>query len=409
MFRQYLHNFSKMDRCTLAQSPVLRYIIPVAAKKTTSSSRIYVVVGTDDGQVREEALKLWNDLTKGVDDGFTHEVFEGSAANAMEAVDICARTTEALQTYSMFGGEKCVWLKGATFMGNDRTSEAEAALDSVEKLHSILSAGLAQGVSFLLSAAKIDKRRRFWKFLGEAASVQIFDKIDMGVDGWEGQVASLVEEKAKPLGLEFDDDALELFIMQAGEASGQIANELEKLSLFLGDCKQITLEDVRSIVPLSRAGVIFETGKALQAGNASRAISLIDEQLELGESAVAIIRASIIPTVRNLFMSRILIERAKASPFNYRDFESAVNRLPASEKAWLPQKKSGDGVNVYPLFMSAKGAQLFTLAALQKIMYATAKADKLLVTSGLDERLVLHRLVTEIASAIVPPQKSLRK
>jgi hypothetical protein len=42
-------------------------------------------------------------------------------------------------------------------------------------------------------------------------------------------------------------------------------------------------------------------------------------------------------------------------------------------------------------------------------MYAAAKADKLLVTSGLDERLVLHRLVTEIASAIIPPQKSLRK
>ena len=381
----------------------------MAAKKASNNSRIYVVVGTDDGQVREQALKIWTEITEGVDNGFTHEVFEGSAANAMEAEDICSRTIEALQTYSMFGDRKCVWLKGATFMGNDRTSEAEATLDGIEKLLTVLGAGLAEGVTFLLSAPKIDKRRKFWKFLNDQCKVEVFDKIDMNIDGWEGNVAALVQEKAKPLGLKFDDDALELFIMQAGEASGQIANELEKLSLYLGDCKQITLDDVRAIVPLSRAGVIFETGKALQGGNASRAIALIDEQLELGESAVAIIRASIIPTVRNLFMSRILIERAKASAFNYRDFESAVNRLPAAEKAWLPQKKSGEGVNVYPLFISAKGAQMFTLASLQKIMYATAKADKLLVTTGLDERLVLHRLVTEIASAILPPKKSARK
>jgi hypothetical protein len=40
---------------------------------------------------------------------------------------------------------------------------------------------------------------------------------------------------------------------------------------------------------------------------------------------------------------------------------------------------------------------------LEKILHATAKADKLLVTTGLDERLVLHRLVTEIATSALPP------
>lgn len=376
----------------------------MAAKKQQSpASRIHVIVGTDEGQVREAALMAWKDLTGGVDDGFTHETIEGNAGNVDEALTILGKTEQALLTYSMFGGDKVVWLRNATFMGNDRTAESESTIQGIDGLLQLLNKGLPDGVSFLLSASKIDKRRGFWKFLEKNASVQVYDKIDMSRDGWEEQVAALVLDKAREAGLTFEDEALELFVMQAGEATNQIVNELEKLRLYLGESTTVTVEAVRLMVPLSRAGVIFETGRALQSGDAARAIALIDEQLEMGESSVAIMRASIISTVRNMFMARILIDRAKASPFNYRDFESAVNRMPSEEKAWLPQKKSGDGVNIYPLFMSAKGAMAFTLESLEKILHATAKADKLLVTTGLDERLVLHRLVTEIATSALPP------
>ena len=362
-----------------------------------------MIVGTDEGQVREAALMTWRDLTGGVDDGFTHETIDGNAGTVDDALKILGQTQQALLTYSMFGGDKVVWLRNATFMGNDRTAESESTIQGIDGLLQLLMKGLPSGVSFLLSAPKIDKRRGFWKFLEKNVAVQIYDKIDMSRDGWEEQVAALVLDKARDAGLTFEDEALELFVMQAGEATNQIVNELEKLRLYLGDSSIVTVEAVRLMVPLSRAGVIFETGRALQSGNAARAIALIDEQLEMGESAVAIMRASIISTVRNMFMARILIDRAKASAFNYRDFESAVNRMPMEEKAWLPQKKSGDGVNVYPLFMSAKGAMAFTLESLEKILHATAKADKLLVTTGLDDRLVLHRLVTEIATSALPP------
>jgi DNA polymerase III subunit delta len=377
-------------------------------KKTAPASRIYVVIGSDEGQVREESHRLYRELTGGVDDDFTHETIEGHVNNAEQADRIIGQTLQALQTYSMFGGDKVVWLRNVSFMGNERTAEAESVISRVEELGNVLRAGLGSGVSFVISATKIDKRRSFWKFLEAHASVAVFEKIDTSREGWEEEVAQLVLEKAKGCELDFEDDALELFIMQAGEATNQIVNELEKLRLYLGDRKTVTLADVRVMVPLSRVGVVFETGRALQTGDVERAIELIDEQLEQGESGVGIMRASIIPTVRNLFMARILIERAKASAYNYRDFETAVNRLPASEKAWLPQKKSGDGVNVYPLFLCARGAMSFTLEALEKIFHLTAKTDKMLVSSGLDEKLLLHRLVTEIAIAAAPRKATSR-
>ncbi len=358
--------------------------------------------------VREQALKLWKELTDGVDDGFTHETVEGNATNVDAVNDIVARFMQALLTYSMFGGDKVVWLRNATFMGNDRTSESENVQNLVVSIHQQLEQGLPDGVSLIISAEKIDKRRAFWKFLEKNASIQIYDRIDMSRDGWEDEVADLVLEKSKQVGLSFEPDALDLFIRLAGEATQQIVNELEKLHLYLGERKVITIDDVRVMVPLSREGVIFETGRALQAGNAARAIELINEQMEMGESAVAIMRASIITTVRNLFMARILLDQAKASARNYNEFQSAVNRLPAEQKAWLPQKKSGDGVNIYPLFLSAQGAQSFTLKNLEKIMHATARADKMLVTTGLDDRMILHRLVTEIATLATPARARAR-
>lgn len=396
----------RFPACTLARGRVARYNGGVAAKKSQSRSNIHVVVGTDEGMVREEALKLWRELTGGADEGFNHEVVEGNALKVDDVFRIVPELLQALMTYSMFGGDKVVWLRNATFFGSDRTSDSESVLNEVISLTQQLEKGLPDGVSLIISADKIDKRRAFWKFLEKNANVQVHDRIDMSQQGWEEQVAALVLDKSREVGLQFENDALELFINLAGEATQQIVNELEKLRLYLGDRQVVTIDDVRLMVPLSREGVIFETGRALQAGNAARAIELINEQMEMGESAVAIIRASIIPTVRNLYMARLALDLTKSSGRNYNEFQTAVNRLPAEKRAWLPLKKSGDGYNIYPVFLSLSGAQSFTLENLEKIMHAAARADKMLVTTGLDDRMILHRLITEIATLATPARAS---
>ncbi|GAA5478340.1 hypothetical protein Hhel01_01839 [Haloferula helveola] len=369
------------------------YPLPVAA-----NSNIHAIIGTDEGRVKEEALRLHRELTGGNDDGFTHETIDGTADNSDGAFEICKRVVEALNTLPFFGGEKVVWLKSASFLVDDVTGRSERTLSGVESLKECLEAGLGNGVTFLLSATGIDKRRAFWKWLQKNASVKSYDKIDTTRDGWEEEVAALVEGRARDLGLSFEDDALELFVIQAGEATRQIGAELEKLDLFLGkERRTVELADVRRMVPMTRAGIVFEIGKALQTGDAARALELIDRQLEAGENAIGLMRASIIPTVRNLFMARVVAETGVPTG-NYKAFAGALDRLPEIQRAWLPQKKAG-GVNAYPLFLSMGAARAFRIEGLRKVMESALKADKALVTTALDHRLVLHRLVAEISSA----------
>ena len=300
----------------------------------------------------------------------------------------------------MFGNDKVVWLRNANFLGDNVTGRSQRTEAGVESLRSTLEKGLPSGVKFLLTAQGVDKRRAFWKFIEKAAEVQVFDRIDTSGDGWQDQVAALVTTRASELGLDFEPDALAVFVHLAGEQSQQIGNELEKLDLFLGpERRTITEEDVNVMVPLSRAAVVFEIGKAIQNGNASRAIQLIDQQLGADESAIGIMRASIIGVVRNLYMAKLIVEKFKVPTGNYQAFSGALNRLPENDRAWLPQKKDGSGVNVFPIFLSLPNTQNFDLEGLQQIMEATLKADQALVTTGLDHRLVLHRLIVEIAAA----------
>jgi DNA polymerase-3 subunit delta len=378
---------------------------PVAAKpKPKPSGNFFAVIGSDEGQVREQALLLHTELTGGNDDGFTHETLDGIADNSDSAFTICASTIQALLTIPMFGGDKVVWLRNANFLADNVIGRAQRTDDGVESLRSTLEKGLPPGVKFLLTAQGVDKRRGFWKFIEKSAEVRVCDLIDTSRDGWTDQVASLVTRRGQELGLDFQPDALALFVLLAGEATQQIGNELEKLDLFLGpERRHVTAADVRQIVPLSRAAAVFETGQAIQKGDVARAIQLIDQQLDANDSAIGIMRASIIPTVRNLFMAKLISDKFKVpAAANYAAFAGGLNRLPEADRAWLPQKKDGSGVNVFPIFLCVSMAASFELEGLQQVLEATLKADQALVTTGLDHRLILHRLIAEVAAARKP-------
>ncbi len=378
-----------------------------AKPKAQAIPGFFAVVGSDEGLVREKALALYNELTGGVDDGFTHETIDGIADNAEGAFEICARTVQSLLTVPMFGGDKVVWLRNASFFADNVTGRAQRTEAGVESLRETLERGLPDGVKFLLTAQAVDKRRAFWKFVEKNAAVEVHDKIDTSRDDWMEQVGALVERRAAELGLRFEPEALELFVLLAGEATQQIGNELEKLDLYLGpERREVTEDDVRRMVPLSRAAVVFEIGKAIQKGDTARAISLIDQQLEADESAIGIMRASIIPTIRNLFMAKLIVEKLGVSGGNYQSFAGGLNRLPEADRAWLPQKKDGSGVNVFPVFLALPGAANFELSGLQQAMEAALKADQALVTTGLDHRLVLHRLLAEIAAGRKPARRA---
>ena len=328
---------------------------------------------------------------------FGAEVLDGGAENAEAAVRVVSQTIGALQTLPFFGGKKVVWLKGATLFADSQTGKAGSVLEAAEDLAAVLEAGLPEGITFLLSAPAIDKRRGFYKKLQKLGQVEVFDRPDMGRDGWQEQVATMVRASARERSLQFDPEALELFVMLAGDDAAQIGNELDKIDLFLiGKERNVTIEHVRSQVALTRAGVVFELGNSIARRDLASALETIDRLLYQGESAIGILLAAVAPTVRRLLIAKELSERHGLSGGrNYRAYEAEISRLPAAATAHLPRKKDG-GISCYPIFLASSEARGFSVAALRMGLTDCLEANRALVTSSLDHRLVLERLVVRL-------------
>jgi DNA polymerase-3 subunit delta len=149
-------------------------------------------------------------------------------------------------------------------------------------------------------------------------------------------------------------------------------------------------------VPLSRAGIIFELGNALAERNLRRALSLLDQLLFQGESAVGILLVAIIPTVRNLLVVKDLMVQHKLSrPQQPFFFGKSLERLPASATSHLPRKKDGT-VNAFALGLAACHAHRYRLEELRTALELCLQANLQLVTSGLEPQVVISQLLVKI-------------
>jgi DNA polymerase-3 subunit delta len=364
--------------------------------KSPRLAPIHAVVGSDEAEVKRAAAELAEKLTPPGLGDFGLEVIDGCADNAEQAATRIRSTIEALQTLPFMGGSKLIWLKNANFLADSIIGRAASVQSALEELSEIIGSDLGENVTFLLSATETDKRRSFYKALTKRAEVQVIDGLDSNRSGWEEEAGEIVRARAEKRRLKFDDEALELFVLLTGGDTRQIDNELEKIDIFLGRDRQITSEHVRELVPLSRAGVIFELGNALAVRDLERALKLVRRLLDQGETAIGILLVAVLPTIRNLLLAKDLMERHRLqrphAPFT---FISAINRLPAAATAHLPRKKDGT-ISGYALGIAAQNAHRFETKQLIDAMQTCLEANLKLVTTQLDHELILTEIVVKL-------------
>jgi len=369
------------------------------AAKPKAAAQICAVVGSDEAEVKRVAREYAGRMTPAGGGDFASDVIDGVAENADQAAARIHQTIEALLTFPFFGGEKLVWLKSASFLADTPAGRAAPVIEALEKLAEILSGGLPESTRFLLSAIDVDKRRSFYKGLAKLGKVEVFDKVDATKSGWEEEAAALAREQAGHHGLRISGEALELFTLSTGGDRRVMANEFEKLDLFLGaERRDVTAGDVRELVPLSRAGIVFELGNALAARNLSRSLAILEQLLFQGESPIGILLVAIIPTVRSLLIVKDLMTRHKLSrPQQPFFFGKTLERLPEAAIAHLPRKKDGT-VNAYVLGLAAIHAHRYDMAELHAALGACLEANACLVTSSMEPEVVLSQLLIRTIS-----------
>lgn len=245
------------------------------------------VCGQDDYLVGRVGRERYDALAAEVTDEFSRETISGFAANVGEVEAAVNRFRDAVQTVSMFGGKRVVWLKDVNFLADTVTGRAESTLKLVEDLQQILTAVTPAETAVLITAAPVDRRRSFPKWCEKNAD---FTLVGGDAENAGAALAEVASSEAKGLGTSFGPGAVELMLAKIGANTRLIVEETRKLAAYAGD-GPIEEAHVAELTPNVAEGDFFEAAEAFFSGDLPWTLTALHRHFFTGGDARPVISA----------------------------------------------------------------------------------------------------------------------
>lgn len=371
------------------------------APAARQSAPLVLVCGEDEFAVKQRAKQIYLQWTEELG-GLDHEIIDGSAVNTAEALKALSRLREALQTLPFFGSGKAIWLQNCNFLGDERAASSQAVTESLANLAQELKDFSWENVRLLISAGKVDKRKVFYKALDKLGTVESFAGWSVDDRDWAHQAETWVVTCLRARQKEISDDALSEMVNRVGPNARQLDSEAEKLALYVGTRKQIELEDVASICVRNKTARAFALGDALGERDLPTLLRRLDEELwevklDPQKSEIGLLYG-LISKVRAMLMLKEMVREGWIKPdADYPRFKSQLERVPADQ---LPGDRRFNplSLNPYMLYKALPHSRRYREDELVVAMELLLQCNRRLVTSGLEESLVLQQTLVQIVS-----------
>ena len=369
---------------------------PAAAK---SSAPLLLVFGEDEFAVKQRARQVYQQWTEELG-GMDHEIIDAAVGNSGEALKALAKLREALQTLPFFGGGKVIWFQNCNFLADDRTGSSAAVTETLSDIAQELKEFSWQSVRLIISAAKVDKRKVFFKTLDKLGTVESFAGWSIDDKNWADQAEMWARKAIRSKEKEISEEALGEIITRVGPNPRQLDTEIEKLSLYVGDRKEITLEDVEAICSRNKMARAFALGDALGDRDLPRLLKRLDEELwevkfDSQKSEIGLLYGLIAKVRAMLLLKEMLREGWIKPDGDYNRFKSQLERVPA-DKLPADRRFNPLALNPYVLYKALPQVKQYSHTELVRAMDLLLQCNQRLVTSGLDDALVLQQTLVQI-------------
>ena len=365
---------------------------------------LLLVFGEDEFAVKQRARQIYGQWTEALG-GMDHEVIDAAVSNSGEALKVLAKLREALQTLPFFGGGKVVWVQNCNFLGDERTAGAQAVTETLAEIAQELKAFSWTGVRLLISAAKVDKRKVFFKTLDKIGAVESFSGWSVDDRDWAEQAGAWARKAFRARQKEISDEALAELISRVGPNARQLDGEVEKLSLYVGERKAIETEDIAAIGSRNKMARAFALGDALGDRDLPRLLRRLDEalweaKLDSQKSEIGLLYG-LIAKVRAMLLLKEMLREGWIKPEpDYSRFKAQLERVPADR---LPADRRFNplALNPYVLYKALPQVKQYTQPELVRAMDLLLECNRRLVSRNLDKALVLQQALVQIAG---PPE-----
>ena len=183
-----------------------------------------LIYGEEPDSVRELAGRVVKKTAGSLDDPFSvTTLVEQDLASDQ------ARLSDEVQSISMFGGQKAVWVKGAG------ESFLKAVLPVLE--------GKAKGNLVVAEASTLGKSSQLRTLFEKSPHALIVPLYEAE----PGEIAQMVEQLLARDNLRIGSEALSRFVELSGTARGLVKREAEKLALYCMGQERVSIEDVEAV------------------------------------------------------------------------------------------------------------------------------------------------------------------
>jgi DNA polymerase III subunit delta len=232
-------------------------------------------------------------------------------------------------TTSLFSEPKLILMKNPWFLF-DAVSEKDA--EKISEIIRSLKANEEHVLVIYVMGKNVDQRKKLAKFLKKEASLNEFSSFK----AWEqDKVLSWIDRRFKKYGKSVDRNALLALEQIGGVNLRHIALEIEKIVTYLGERKQVLLDDVLSLSSSGASASIFHFNEAMKAKNLSKVMEIASLLLKNGEDPIRLL-ALIASNVRFYFQILCLSEQA----LSIQDIARSLGKNPYYLKQVLPHVKN---------------------------------------------------------------------
>jgi DNA polymerase III subunit delta len=363
-----------------------------------------LVCGEDDFAVKQRAKQIYLEWTEALG-GMDHEIIDAAVSHSGEALKALAKLREALQTLPFFGSGKVIWLKNCNFLSDERAATKDVT-ESLTALAEELKEFSWQNVRLLISAGKVDRRKVFYKALDKLGTVESFAGWSVDDRDWAEQAEAWAHKGLRARQKEISDEALAELISRVGPNARQLDNEIEKVTLYVGDRKEVEFEDVATICTRNKTARAFALGDALGDRDLPRVLARLDEalwevKLDPQMSEIGLLYG-LISKVRAMLLLKEMLREGWVKPdMDYSRFKAQLERVPTDQ---LPEDRRFNplAINPYVLYKALPQVKRYTEAELIRAMDLLFQCNLRLVSSSLDESLVLQQALVQIVGNASP-------
>lgn len=226
-----------------------------------------------------------------------------------------------------------------------------------------------------MEMADRDRFERLRETLGEYCGMVELARVE------EGDAVRWVLETAAERGVKVEADAARELVDAVGADMMMIANELEKLMLYAGERKRVSLGDVETMILAAKQRSLYELTDAISSKDRKRALEVLEAILSTSEGEDAAI-GHLFMLAKTFRQMLVIVEK------NVRDSRAIWQALWQGFR--VPPFAAEDVIRQARRFKSKR--------ELTQALRLIAKADFALRSNPPSKRLILESLVLQLAS-----------